>query len=111
MSDYFDSVKRFASSTFNQVVQASNNVVAQAQQQQLPPIYVNGVMYQVLEKHGEVRVFSFFFFFFFPTSFFIREASRLFTKSATPVAVYLLSKESCWRTRRLARVLGEKFSF
>jgi hypothetical protein len=64
MSDYFDSVKRFASSTYNSVVQASSNAVAQVQQQQIPPISVNGVTYQVLEKHGEVHNFFFFFFFF-----------------------------------------------
>jgi hypothetical protein len=76
MSDYFDSVKRFASSTYNSVVQASSNAVAQVQQQQIPPISVNGVTYQVLEKHGEVH--NFFFFFFF--SFLCRAVSRLFTK-------------------------------
>ncbi len=70
MSDYFDSVKRFASQTYNNVVQASSNAVAQVQQQQIPPIYVNGVMYQVLEKHGEVSILKKKNFFFFSSSSF-----------------------------------------
>ena len=70
MSDYFNSVRQFASSTFNTVAAATTSAVQQAAPQF---ITIGRNQYQILEKHGEVTkqaqsgnsFFLFFLFFFF----------------------------------------------
>ena len=65
MSDYFNSVRQFASSTFNTVAAATTSAVQQAAPQF---ISIGRNQYQILEKHGEVTqqaMVSFLLFFFF----------------------------------------------
>jgi hypothetical protein len=79
MSEYFNSVKQFASSTFNNV---SNAVSEQMKSPQQPMFMtVNRNQYQVLEKQGEVGCARPCFFLCLRDG--LREASRLFTRCRT----------------------------
>ncbi len=85
MSEYFNSVKQFATSTFNNVTTAVNQQMATPQQPAF--ITVNRNQYQILEKQGEVCAMRLVLF-FSPRE--RRAASPLCTRCRTRAARSLL---------------------